>query len=553
MQKSCRQCQISFEVTKDDLAFYDKVSPVFNGKKYLIPPPTLCPDCRAQRRFAFRNERNLYKTKSALSGKELLSNFHPDSQWKVYDREEWFGDSWNGIDFGRSYDFNKSFFQQFFELQKDVPILNLNTVNNENCSYCNYVATSKKCYLIFGSVYCEECYYGNPYYSRSCIDSLLIRDSELCYQCVTCERCYESFFCQNCVGGQNLIMCYDCHNCTDCIGCIGLRNQHYQIFNKQYSKEEYEKNRRSFNFCSAEQMAQLKSKFENLKKFTPHRFGILVNTENCTGDHIYNSKNTFDSYDVQRCEDCRYLAQTIDQKDCYDCNFTEENELCYEYIANYKNQRCLFSVSNHACNNLLYSNFCTSSNNLFGCIGIKHGSYLVLNKQYTKDEYEQLVPKIIEQMKNDEVWGEFFHPSLSYFRYNETVAQEYFPITKEQAIAQKLSWREHDPKEYQKQTFAIPKEIAQVPKSILNEILACDECGKNYKLISQELAFYKKYNLPVPTKCPYCRHKNRFTMRNPRKLFDRLCAKCGIAIKTTFPEQRPEPIYCEKCYLEAVY
>ncbi len=403
--KSCKQCHAQFEVTSRDKKFLQKISPVINDQIYQIPEPTLCPSCRTQRRFTFRNERNLYKTKSTLSGKELLSNLHPDTPWKIYDREEWFGDSWNGIDFGRPYDFNQPFFKQFFELQKDVPILNLNTVNNENCSFCNYVATSKNCYLIFGSVYCEECYYGNPYYSHTCIDSLLIRDSELCYQCITCKRCYECFFCQDCVGCKNLIMCYDCHNCTDCIGCIGLRNQHYRIFNKQYSKKEY----------------------------------------------------------------------------------------------------------------------------------------------------EQLIPKIIEQMKNDGMWGEFFNPSLSYFHYNETVAQEYFSLTKEQTQAQSLSWREPNPKEYQKQTSAIPQEITQVPDSIINEILACSECGKNYKLIRQELFFYKKYGLPVPTKCPDYRHKNRLKMRNSRKLFDRLCAKCGTAIKTTFPEQRPEPIYCEKCYLQEIY
>ncbi len=551
--KNCKHCSAQFEVTAKDKEFLQKISPTINGRTYRIPEPTLCPSCRTQRRFAFRNERNLYKTKSALSGKELLSNFHPDTPWKVYDREEWFGDTCNSTDFGRPYDFDKPFFQQFSELQKDVPILALNTINNENCSYCNYVATSKNCYLVFGSVYCEECYYGSPYYSRTCVDSLLIRDCELCYQCITCEHCYECFFCQDCVGSQNLIMCYDCHNCNDCIGCVGLRNQHYCIFNKQYSKEEYEKNRQSFNFCSTEQMAQLKSKFETLKKITPHRFGVLVSTENCTGDYIYNSKNTSDSYDVKRCEDCSYLAQTIDQKDCSDCNFTEENELCYEYIASYKNQRCLFSISNHACNNLLYSNFCTSSKNLFGCIGIRHGSYCILNKQYSKEEYEQLVPKIIEQMKDDGCWGEFFHPSISYFHYNETVAQEYFPLTKEEAQAKNLSWREPDPKEYQKQTFVVPQEITQVPEAIINEILACGECGKNYKLIPQELAFYKKYKLPSPTNCPDCRHKNRLGRRNPRKLWERNCDNCGIEIETSYSPDRPEKVYCEACYLKEVY
>jgi len=31
-------------------------------------------------------------------------------------------------------------------------------------------------------------------------------------------------------------------------------------------------------------------------------------------------------------------------------------------------------------------------------------------------------------------WGEFFHPSLSPFGYNETVAQEYYPLQNVQNV-----------------------------------------------------------------------------------------------------------------------
>ena len=67
--KQCKHCGISFDITDKDLEFYDKVSPVFNGKKCLIPTPTFCPNCRQQRRRSFRNERKLYKKKCDLSGK----------------------------------------------------------------------------------------------------------------------------------------------------------------------------------------------------------------------------------------------------------------------------------------------------------------------------------------------------------------------------------------------------------------------------------------------------------------------------------------------------
>ena len=53
MLKQCENCQKQFEITSEDLRFYDKVSPVFNGVKYQIPAPTLCPDCRPNRNITF--------------------------------------------------------------------------------------------------------------------------------------------------------------------------------------------------------------------------------------------------------------------------------------------------------------------------------------------------------------------------------------------------------------------------------------------------------------------------------------------------------------------
>jgi hypothetical protein len=253
---------------------------------------------------------------------------------------------------------------------------------------------------------------------------------------------------------------------------------------------------------------------------------------------VYSSKNTFDCYDVQRLEDSSYCAQVIDMKDCYDCNYMEECEVCYEYICNYKNQRIFFSIWCHLCSDVWYSSYCVSSNNLLGCIGLRHKSYCILNKQYTKEEYEELFPRIIEQMKKEGILGEFFHPSLSLFCYNETVAQEYFPLTKEEALARGYRWREKDPKEYQPGT---------------DEILACDECSKNYRIEKKENSFYKQYGIPVPKKCPDCRHRARLALRNLRMLFERKCMKCSIAFKSTYAPERKEKVYCEKCYLETVY
>ena len=54
-------------------------------------------------------------------------------------------------------------------------------------------------------------------------------------------------------------------------------------------------------------------------------------------------------------------------------------------------------------------------------------------------------------------------------------------------------------------------------------------------------------------KCPKCRENSRFERLNPIKLYDRNCAKCNIEIRTPYVPDRPEIIYCEKCYQQEVY
>ena len=117
MIKKCKNCQAEFEVTEEDLKFYEKVSPEFGGKKYQIPAPTLCPECRRQRRLSWRNERNLYHRKCDLTGKQLISIYSSDKNIPVYNHQDWWQEEFNTEGHSLSFDFEKSFFEQFQELQ----------------------------------------------------------------------------------------------------------------------------------------------------------------------------------------------------------------------------------------------------------------------------------------------------------------------------------------------------------------------------------------------------------------------------------------------------
>ena len=88
---------------------------------------------------------------------------------------------------------------------------------------------------------------------------------------------------------------------------------------------------------------------------------------------------------------------------------------------------------------------------------------------------------------------------------------------------------------------------------ICQKILLCKITGKPYKIIPQELKFYKDMGIPIPRICPDQRHKERMTLRNPRKLWARKCMKCQKDIQTTYAPERPEIVYCEECYLASVY
>jgi hypothetical protein len=103
--------------------------------------------------------------------------------------------------------------------------------------------------------------------------------------------------------------------------------------------------------------------------------------------------------------------------------------LIYEAINTWINWCCdIFCIVCWWSSDMIYCDHCFFSSNCFGCIWLRNKQYCIFNKQYSKEEYEIQVPKIIAHMIAAWERGEFFHPLLSPFGYNETVAQEYFPI-----------------------------------------------------------------------------------------------------------------------------
>ena len=584
--KTCANCKIDFIIELDDFAFYEKMQ---------VPPPTWCPDCRSQRRMSWRNERILYKRKCNAPGhsEEIISNYGPHIKSPIYDQKYWWKDEWDGTDVGRDYDFSKPFFVQFKDLLDSAPLPNLSNIQTVGAEYCNYTYQGKNCYLAFAADMNEDsAYLSHSMQNKNSFDLLGSSGNESCYEGVyihNCNRCAYTYFSNECMDSKLL---YNCQNCTDCFACVNLKNAKHHILNKKYSKEEYERKIQEYASGERDKLEKLKNEFWELVIQYPKRFAHIIHSTNVTGDLIVNAKNCKECFDSEGpLEDSTYVTYGVtDIKDVHDAYaigvFIEQ---AYEIVSTGDHAQniiaCVMLWSGASCK---YSYACRSSSNILGCVALNSKEHCILNKQYSKEEYEELIPKIRKHMdempyidKKGKVYkyGEFFPAELSPFAYNESIAGEYFPLTKEKTKEQGLEWKDQTKKEHQptKKAKDLPNNIQDANDDILKEIIECEhkeecneQCTGAFKIIKSELEFYRVLNIPLPRICSNCRHYARLKYRNPFKLHHRKCQcagtqsenktyknqtshfhdenHCPNEFKTTYTPDREEIVYCEQCY-----
>ena len=571
MKKNCQTCKKDFEIENEDLNFYEKIK---------VPLPTFCSKCRLARKLVWRNERSLYKRTCDLCKNNIISMYKVDASFPVYCHDCWWGDNWNPLDYGRDCDFNVPFFEQFANLQKVVPRPSSYSTKNIDSEYCNYTAHMKGGYLMFGSWFSENCGYGQTVLeSKDCWDCLFVKKCELCFASVDCIQCNQVYFSQKCSNCIDSAFLYDCKNCQNCLFSYNLRNKSFYVFNKQVSREEFQKIKNEMLGSSASIEKTLNDFRKTIREKALHKFMTGERNYDVSGEFIYGSKNVHESYYINDGENEKYAVRGgKGQKDSMDVFGVHAGELAYECNNIDFSSRCLFSVNGENNMNSSYAVDCDHLNNSFGCISVRKKEYCILNKQYSKEEYEKLMSKIIEHM-NDMPYinnkgiiykhGEFFPFELSPHKYNETLAQEYVPISEERANELGYSWDNVEEKSYvpTKSWKDFPDTVEQVDDSILSEIILCQawdldkksaqnhKCTKVFRIIPNELAMYRKWNIPLPRKCPNTRNFELSQFRNSVNFWHRKCMKeeCGNEFETSYAPGRPEIVYCEKCYNQEVY
>ncbi|KKP87339.1 MAG: hypothetical protein UR90_C0008G0008 [Parcubacteria group bacterium GW2011_GWC1_35_8] len=569
--KQCQNCKKDFTIEPDDFGFYEKIK---------VPSPTFCPECRYIRRLLDRNEYNLYKRKCDVTGEDIISIYRSDAPFPVYKQEYWKSDKFDAMEYGRDFDFKRPFFEQYEELRQVVPHVALVNSNSPNSEYTNQSGNNKDCYMLVTSEDCEKCMYGS--WCQGCYflsDCYMAEKSEFCCECINitkCSNCAWVYDSSDCV---NVYFSSDCRGCTDCFGCVGLRSKQYYYLNENIGKEEYKKRIQKI-IWDRDFINESKEKFLKVKTSIPVKFFHGSNIKNSTGDYLQNTERTQMAFNCRDNKDTAYIQDAWMQiEDCRDCTEISRGKLSYEVQGVEKPDRIIvarscFSTITDSC----YCDMCFSAQDCFGCFGLKQKQYCIFNKQYSKEDYLVLKEKIIEHMRKTKEWGEYFPANVSPFAYNESMAQDYFPLTKEQALRAGHTWYERPSRDYKitLKTLDLPKTVDDIKENITTEIIQCSSqnsptekekyplCTTAFNVTDLELTLYKKMKIPLPEKCFPCRRQDRFALRNPRKLWHRTCmcdkknhfhegAECEVEFETSYAPDRPEIIYCEKCYQAEVY
>jgi hypothetical protein len=553
-QANCLQCKLNFEILERDIEFF---------KRFQVPPPKMCPDCRRQRRLAFVNYTTLFKRDcdAPNHSEKIISSIPEGTEFPVYDFDYyWHGDR-NFLNSSIDFDFLKeSFFKKFESLffSSSQPALSRSPTST-NSDYTNYGIYLKNCYYTFGGINSEDVMFSMwPLYTKNSLDMLIPLNTDLSYEGVFTDGCYNcnfAYFSKDCFD-CNFI--HDCRNCNDCFGCVNLRNKKYCIWNIQYSKEEYLEKIKELNCTNKDNLEKSKSEFEKIIKTLPVRATRNEHSDGYTGNYIIGSKNCFNSYWCLESDNLNYTDFVMKGRDSYDCSISGSSEKLYFTSGIGVNSfNIKYSVFGRDVRNCEYTMNCRNCEYCFGCIGLINLKFCIFNKQYTEEEYWRLVDSIKIKMLEEGEYGEFFPLQISPFPYNASLSNIVYKISKEKALDLGSWWFDDKINLPDGINFIeaskIEPNIKNVTDDILDVAIISGGNKKPFKIVKDELDFYRRKNIAIPSLTPYERIVDRFEYVNNFRFFEDRCFDCGTVILSSYATTDGFKPYCDDCYKKEIY
>lgn len=544
--RQCEHCRKSFTLTTSEHTLYTKVD---------IELPNTCLTCRFAQYFAFWPFGKFRKGVSALTGESLITMLPADARYPIYSAKEWWSDAWDPMDHGQDYDPTRPFFDQLKELQEKVPRPHQQGTNSTGSDWCDDVWDCKNCYLSRSIVKSENLSYGyRVVETKDSFDISHAFNLDNCYECTYSFSSFGLAFCRNCRDCMNSQFMYDCRNCSNCTMCWNLRGKQYCIENVQYTKEEYFEKIKEYDMGSFEKLTALKERFEELLRTeTVHRENFSVNTYNSMGTYLADCNNCTNVFAWEKSENCMNCLRGREAKDCIDLlgtwkiEVSGNNSCCGGGGGAYALKYSSWSEGRYS----EYLDNCLECEYCFGCISLRKKKYCILNKQYTKEEYETLREQIVADMRARGEYGKFMPYDMGLCSYNLTTAAIYMPeVTKEDVLALGGYWDDKPEDSAQGMpTAELPDNISEVDVSITKQPLICPETGWRYNISVDEFAFLSRRNIALPRVHFDSRTKKRMHTIAPWRSNMRNCMYCQKEVTSYYPEEwNYQNIACEDCY-----
>lgn len=292
----------------------------------------------------------------------------------------------------------QQFQEEFNKLKLLYPARPTKVLGSENSDYGNYIYRSKNVYFSFECVESENItYLFDSFRSKNCVDGDYVILSENCYECVDVVSVSNSAFI---IGSDRIydsLYCWDCFDSHDLFGCVHLKHKQYCIFNQQYSEEEYKRKKEELLKRSPEE------NLAEMKKLSM-RFPVTVtrvfnSTNSDYGNHVTNGKNMYLCFDSNNSENCGYIYDTHDTKNSYDLTQSAGCNFCYECSDSARLNNCHHMAFCADIYDSAFSEDCAKSHHLFGCTNLANKEYCILNKKYSKEDYEKKVKEIMDSYR----------------------------------------------------------------------------------------------------------------------------------------------------------
>ncbi len=414
--------------------------------------------------------------------------------------------------YGIDYDDSKNIFQNYADLRKHVKGINMiNFFNSENSEYADVVSKWKNIYLSAFIVNGDEdvmySFWVNDE-SKRILNSAIISDhSENVYFSLAVQHSFKVFYSRYINNSSDIWFSTNLLWCTHCIACHDLENKSYHIENVEYSKDEYMKKRDEYlqdkNPYHARYLSLVSNAWKHLAS-SNITWSYWVESEDIESAHftyrISGGKNVFN---VWWFEWCQNIYDVFDGwgpslQDIYAVNGIAINS-----------ENCYTSCHVPNCNTVFYSYYLESCSYCIWCIGLQNKSYCILNKQYTKEEWEILAHKIFTQMESEWILWEFFPWELNPFYFNDTMAGILGNFTQDEVESQGYMWRDQEikvdiPENADVISVADLKHYQSyddwrwnINPSILKKVIQ-DEKGNYYRIVHMEYDFLMNYWLPLP-------------------------------------------------------